>query len=75
MSKDYRTRLNGIEYKKHSFTHNAAANHVKASDLCESYDMDAIERKMMSTEVYKTCGHNVELIRKLSSTDGPLDVT
>jgi len=75
MSKDYRTRLNGIEYKKHSFTHNAAANHVKASDLCESYDMDAIERKMMSTEVYKTCGHNVELIRKLSTMDGPLDGT
>ena len=75
MSKDYRTRLNGIEYQKHGFTYNLAANQTKASDKCESYDMNEIEQKMMSTEVYQQCGHNIELIRQLSSNDAPLDGT
>ena len=72
MSVDYRDRLVGKETsKKHTFKY--TGNQTKASDLCETYDLLEVEKKLMSTEVFTTCGHNVELIRQLSSNDAPFD--
>ena len=76
MSKDYRGRLTGLEWKKDASPKlDMVARQPKASDMCESYDMDKIEQKLMSTEVFQQCGDNVELIRQLSSADAPLDGT
>ena len=47
----------------------------KSSDKCEEYDFDAIEQALMSTAVFKTCGHSIALIQRLSSRDLPLDGT
>lgn len=72
MSVDYRDRLVGKKTrKKRRFKY--TGNQTKASDLCETYDLLEVEKKLMSTEVFTTCGHNVKLIRQLSPNDAPFD--
>ena len=75
MSVDYRSRLYDLhlskEHRKIRFKYRA--DQPKASDMCESYDMDEIEQELVATQVYNTCGSSIELIRKLSDSDLPFD--
>ena len=75
MSAAYRARLYNLTLSKEKMKvrFKYRSDQPKASDMCESYDVDAVEQELVATEVYKICGAHIELIRKLSSSDQPFD--
>ena len=74
MSKDYRERLNGVHNTRAKSFH-YRTNQTKASDMCEGYDINAVEHALIATQVFKTYGRTVDQIQKLSSRDMPFDGT
>lgn len=69
MSKDYRLRLQGQHARKEKGLNDFGY------DMCEAYDIGAVEKLLVQTEVFLKCGSRIEALRRASSKDLEFDGT